>query len=123
MKPILSIFHMCKVKKSQQKSKKISTTNIRMERNLDMMRIRNKFCCTNLKILIALYRTSSSIIEKMAKQLKKLQFFKDFSKVLVQMGHIMVTVHSLDNNSLDSKARHSLDSKICNFTYDIAWTT
>jgi hypothetical protein len=31
--------------------------------------------------------------------------------------------HSLDDNSMDSKARHSLDSKISNFTYDIAWTT
>jgi hypothetical protein len=31
--------------------------------------------------------------------------------------------HCLDYNSLDSKARHSLDSKICNFTHDIAWTT
>jgi hypothetical protein len=45
----------------------------------------------------------------------------------VYLGHSntseKVTVHWLDDNSMDSKARHSLDSKISNFTHDIAWTT
>jgi hypothetical protein len=41
----------------------------------------------------------------------------------INMWTFVVTVHCLDNNSMDSKARHSLDSKICNFTHDIAWTT
>jgi hypothetical protein len=47
-----------------------------------------------------------------------------FDRMFIRTNRrLTVTVHCLDNNSMDSKARHSLDSKICNFTHDIAWTT
>jgi hypothetical protein len=41
------------------------------------------------KILSAPSRASASIIEKMAKKFKNLQSFLAFSKVLVQIGHII----------------------------------
>jgi hypothetical protein len=50
-----------------------------------------------------------------------LSFSKSLSFGYTEM--LVVTVHCLDDNSMDSKARHSLDSKISNFTHDIAWTT
>jgi hypothetical protein len=51
--------------------------------------IETNFVIRLFKILSAPSRASASNIEKIAKKFKNIQFFLDFSKVLIQIGHII----------------------------------